>query len=277
MSSQLDKNSAALAALIEYAESMPTVSGGELQEKTVEPTETPQQITPDNGYDGLSKVTVGAIPDKYYDTSDATATSTDIVESKTAYINGGKVIGTNPYAKAATDAEVSVQGELIAQIQSALASKSSVSPRLQEKNVTPTAEGLSVIPDIEYDGLSKVTVNGDVNLVPENIAEGVSIFGVLGTMVASGELKYASGQYALSANGKEISVNGVGFTPAVVFYRHSTSYGTFGFGCADAVFVTYSGSMSATFTANDDGFTFASTNNSYIVSKATYYWYAFGM
>lgn len=52
--------------------------------------------------------------------------------------------------------------------------------QLQEKTVTPTKEGLSVAPDSGFDGLSKVTVNGDNNLVPENIKEGVSIFGVDG-------------------------------------------------------------------------------------------------
>lgn len=54
--------------------------------------------------------------------------------------------------------------------------------QLQEKTVTPTKEGLSVVPDSGFDGLSKVTVNGDSNLVPENIKEGVSIFGVDGSL-----------------------------------------------------------------------------------------------
>lgn len=53
--------------------------------------------------------------------------------------------------------------------------------KLQEKTVTPTKEGLSVVPDSGFDGMSKVTVNGDSNLVPENIKNGVSIFGVDGT------------------------------------------------------------------------------------------------
>lgn len=59
--------------------------------------------------------------------------------------------------------------------------------QLQEKTVTPTKEGLSVVPDSGFDGMSKVTVNGDANLVPENIKEGVSIFGVEGTLKGGAE------------------------------------------------------------------------------------------
>lgn len=59
--------------------------------------------------------------------------------------------------------------------------------QLQEKTVTPTKEGLSVVPDSGFDGISKVTVNGDANLVPENIKEGANIFGVEGILKAGAE------------------------------------------------------------------------------------------
>ena len=50
----------------------------------------------------------------------------------------------------------------------------------QEKTVTPSAEGQVVKPDDDYDGLSKVIVEGDEDLKPENIKLGVNIFGVEG-------------------------------------------------------------------------------------------------
>lgn len=95
-----------------------------LQEKSITPSESAQNVTPDSGYDGLSKVTVGAIqtetktvtsngtvtpsagkylkqvtvnvPTSGIDTSDATATASDIAKNKTAYVNGGKVNGALP-------------------------------------------------------------------------------------------------------------------------------------------------------------------------------------
>ena len=109
-----------MAALIESIEA----GGGNpvLQAKSVTPSESEQSVTPDSGYDGLSKVTVEAIqtesktvtangtvtpssgkylkqvtvdvPTGGIDTSDATATPDDMREGTTAYVNGEKVTGT---------------------------------------------------------------------------------------------------------------------------------------------------------------------------------------
>lgn len=97
--------------------------------------------------------------------------------------NGEKKSGTFTI-----DAELSTQAILlsdqdtkIAELAEILSNKASVSPILQSKTIIPTASEQTVTADSGYDGLNKVTVNGDENLVSENIAEGVSIFGVEGS------------------------------------------------------------------------------------------------
>lgn len=65
-----------------------------LQTKSVTPTTSSQTVTPDSGYDGLSSVTVNAIPSQYITTTDATAIAAEILEGSTAYVNGSKITGT---------------------------------------------------------------------------------------------------------------------------------------------------------------------------------------
>lgn len=64
-----------------------------LQSKSVTPTKSAQSVKPDSGFDGLSQVSVGAIPYNYIDTSDATADTYDIYSGQTAYVNGQKITG----------------------------------------------------------------------------------------------------------------------------------------------------------------------------------------
>ena len=106
----------------------------------------------------------------------------DLIVGKQLIDGDGEVVtGTNPYEKASTDAKVNEQADLLQQITTTLAGKTAVTPILQSKTVTPTTSSQSVTPDNGYDGLSKVTVEGDANLIPENIAKDATIFGVTGT------------------------------------------------------------------------------------------------
>lgn len=69
----------------------PTTS---LQNKTTTPTKSEQTIRADAGYDGLESVKVEAIPSEYINTTDGTATGSDILKGKTAYAKGALITGT---------------------------------------------------------------------------------------------------------------------------------------------------------------------------------------
>lgn len=61
--SNLTNNTTSLQEILDAVNALPDAGGsGPLQEKSVEPTHSVQEVLPDDGYGGLSKVTVGAVP-----------------------------------------------------------------------------------------------------------------------------------------------------------------------------------------------------------------------
>lgn len=94
-------------------------------------------------------------------------------------------------------------------------------PTLQAKSVTPTVAEQVVTPDANYDGLSQVTVAGDANLTSENIKEGISIFGITGTLAAAASDNNAEA-YAIDPTNPVVSFKTSG-TIKVFGYGYSTS------------------------------------------------------
>ncbi len=68
-----------------------------LQSKTVTPTKAQQNVTPDEGYYGLSDVTVAAIPETYQDVGAVTADAASVLTGKVFVdATGHTVAGTMP-------------------------------------------------------------------------------------------------------------------------------------------------------------------------------------
>lgn len=156
------------------------VSGGgnySLQSKTITPTKAQQSVTPDQGYYGLSDVTVGAIPDAYQDVSSVTAGAGDVLANKIIVGTDGKpVAGTMPNNGAvdktltAADPSYTVPAGYHSGLGTVkiVPETKSVTPTKSAQNITPTSgkvlEKVSVaaIPDNFIDTTDADAVAGDI-------------------------------------------------------------------------------------------------------------------
>lgn len=170
----------------------------QMQEKSVTPTESQQTVTPDTGYDGLTKVTVGAVSSTYIGSKVTkksaqtyTPGTSDQAIGSGQYLSGTQTIkGDSNLVAGNIRSGVSIFG-----VTGTVVAASS--PNLQTKTVTPRTSSQTVRPDSGYDGLSQVTVSGDSNLVSGNIVSGKTIFGVAGSVVVQ---KYYTGSSTPSSS-----------------------------------------------------------------------------
>lgn len=139
------------------------VAGGgnyTLQAKTVTPTKSQQSITPDQGYYGLSGVTVKAIPENFQDVSATTAAAADVLATKVFIAaNGTTTTGTMPNNGAVSktlDATTDNQSYTIPA--GYHNGNGKVTVVLEEKTATPTTTTQNITPTAGK-VLSKVTVS----------------------------------------------------------------------------------------------------------------------
>lgn len=138
------------------------VAGGgnyTLQAKVETPTKSQQSITPDNGYYGLSSVTIEAIPVNYQDVSSTTATAADVLGTKVFVASDGTVTaGTmtdNGSVSKTLDATTNNQTYTVPAGKHS--GSGTVAIVLETKSATPTTASQDITPT-SGKVLSKVTV-----------------------------------------------------------------------------------------------------------------------
>lgn len=136
---------------------MEASSAPTLQEKTVTPSTSAQSITADNGYDGLSKVTVNAMPTATQATPSITISSDGKITASATQSAGYVAAGTKSATKQLT-------------------TKSAAT-------ITPSTSNKTIASGTYLTGTQ--TIKGDANLVAGNIKSGTSIFGVTGSYEGS--------------------------------------------------------------------------------------------
>ena len=172
------------------------VSGGgnyNLQAKSVTPTKEQQSVAPDQGYYGLSAVTVGAIPENYQDVSATTAAPGDVLANK-VFIDADGVTqaGTMPDNGAVEKVLDATTGNQEYTVPAGKHSgEGKVSVALETKSATP-AEAAQDITPTKGKVLGKVTVGA----IPEKYKD------VSG--VTAGAADVLDGKFIVDATGAKI-------------------------------------------------------------------------
>ena len=217
---------------------------------------TSASLTPAGMASAIGNISTGV------ETGDATATASDILSGKTAYAKGSKITGTIA-SKSSSDltasgATVTVPaGHYASQTTKSVSTATQATPSVSvdssgkitasatqtagyvsagtktgtkqlttqaAKTVTPsTSEQTAVASGVYTTGAVKVA--GDANLIAENIAKGVGIFGVVGSYESEATIRQGSFYDAEGSNLnlKSVKITGLGGKPKSVFIMMTTT------------------------------------------------------
>lgn len=175
------------------------------QQKTVNPTKELQTVEADDGYTGLSRVTINPITNSVDNNIQAgniksgvtiLGITGNLIESNNTQVTvtpstsqqtitpSGDYNGFSTVSVNAVDSSIDpniipsniISGKEILGVQG-----SAIELNGAILNVTPTATSQTFTPTAPNNGYTQVNVNGDNNLISDNIVKDVTIFGVTGT------------------------------------------------------------------------------------------------
>lgn len=179
------------------------VSGGgnyTLQSKTVTPTKSQQSIAPDEGYYGLSDVTVQAIPTNYQDVSVTTATTGDVLSTKVFVDSTGKTTAGTMANNGTVTEKLDTTTTSYTVPKGFHSGTGTVSITTETKSATPSKEIQQIVPTTGS-VLSQVTVEAipseyitttDANATESQILSGATAYvkgtKITGTMANNGAI-----------------------------------------------------------------------------------------
>lgn len=158
------------------------VAGGgsySLQSKEVTPTRSQQEVTSDEGYYGLSGVTVKPIPSQYQDVSGTTAAAGDVLVNKVFTAADGTLITGTMANNGSVSQSLSTSKTSYTVPEGYHDGKGTVNISLEEKTATPSESSQNITPTTGK-VLSKVTVNA----IPAKYKDATSVTAVAGEVLA---------------------------------------------------------------------------------------------
>lgn len=243
-------------------------SGGttpNLQEKSATPTTSVQTITPDNGYDGLSQVTVAAMPTATQATPSITVSTSGLITAESTQSSGYVKSGTKSATKQLTTKAATTY--------------------------TPGTANQTISSGTYLTGVQ--TISGDSNLVAANIKSGVSIFGVAGSYSGSGGAGGSTGGLVMKTGTTTSATIDTGLSSIsfITIYKnsltatgliqgvYSTDEGKLHYTYCSSYsnyFKTCATSTSTASSVSGGTFTLGTSGTSGLSSSTTYNWIAFG-